>query len=70
MNRLHRAKEHSMVDRFVEGGRAGNWKIALFRMFPFTFFFFQNGVALYSFLNFYHLVLKKVVFFQEKIKPL
>lgn len=74
VNRLHRAKEHSMVDHFTEGGGgcAGYWKIALFRMFPlfFSFFFFQNIVALFSILNlwcrFYHLVPKEVVFFQEK----
>lgn len=69
---LHRAKEHSMVDHFREGGGGGCRILKKLHSSECFHFPPQNSVALFSILNlwcrFYHLVLKEVVFFQEKKK--
>lgn len=69
---LHRAKEHSMVDHFRVGGGGVQNTEKNCTLQNVSIFSPQNIVALFSILNlwcrFYHLVLKEVVFFQEKKK--
>lgn len=71
MNRLSQRTQYGGSPEGGQGGGyAGYWKIALYKNFHLIFFFFSQHccVVLDLRCRFYDLVLKEVVFFQEKQK--